>query len=38
VEAARPKLEEIRELGDVIRGEALAGVSEDDGQRLLQTQ
>ena len=37
VEAARPKLEEIRELGDVIRGEALAGVSEDDGQRLLQT-
>ena len=37
VEAARPKLEQIRELGDVIRGEALAGVSEDDGQRLLQT-
>jgi MarR family transcriptional regulator for hemolysin len=37
VEAARPKLEEIRELGDVIRGEALAGVSEGDGQRLLQT-
>jgi MarR family transcriptional regulator for hemolysin len=37
VEAARPKLKEIRELGDVIRGEALAGVSEDDGRRLLQT-
>jgi MarR family transcriptional regulator for hemolysin len=37
VEAARPKLEEIRVLGDVIRREALAGVSEDDGQRLLKT-
>jgi MarR family transcriptional regulator, transcriptional regulator for hemolysin len=37
VEAARPKLEQIRELGDVTHREALAGVSEDDGQRLLQT-
>ena len=37
VEAARPKLEQIRELGDVIHEEALAGVSEDDGQRLLKT-
>jgi MarR family transcriptional regulator for hemolysin len=32
VEAARPKLEEIRELSDVTRREALAGVPEDDGQ------
>jgi MarR family transcriptional regulator, transcriptional regulator for hemolysin len=37
VEAARPKLERIRELGNVTHREALAGVSEDDGQRLLQT-
>jgi MarR family transcriptional regulator for hemolysin len=37
VEAARPKLELIRELGDATHREALAGVSEDDGQRLLQT-
>jgi MarR family transcriptional regulator for hemolysin len=37
VEAARPKLEQIRELGDVTHKEALAGVSQDDGQRLLQT-
>ena len=37
VEAARPKLEQIRELGDVTHREALAGVSEDDGQRLLKT-
>jgi MarR family transcriptional regulator, transcriptional regulator for hemolysin len=37
VEAARPKLEQIRELGDVTHEEALAGVSEDDGQRLLKT-
>ncbi len=36
-EAARPKLQQIRELGDVIHKEALAGVSDDDGQRLLQT-
>jgi MarR family transcriptional regulator, transcriptional regulator for hemolysin len=37
VEAARPKLEQVCELGDVTRSEALAGVSEDDGQRLLKT-
>jgi MarR family transcriptional regulator, transcriptional regulator for hemolysin len=37
VEAARPKLEQIREVGDVTHREALAGVSEDDGQHLLQT-
>jgi MarR family transcriptional regulator, transcriptional regulator for hemolysin len=37
VEAARPKLEQIRKLGDVTHREALAGVSEDDGQRLLKT-
>jgi MarR family transcriptional regulator for hemolysin len=37
VEAARPKLEQIREFGDVTHEEALAGVSEDDGQRLLKT-
>jgi MarR family transcriptional regulator for hemolysin len=37
LEAARPKLKQIRELGDVIHSEALAGVSGDDGQRLLQT-
>ena len=37
VEAARPKLEEIRELGDVTHREALAGVSEDDRQHLLKT-
>jgi hypothetical protein len=37
LEAARPKLKQIRELGDVTRSEALAGVSGDDGQRLLQT-
>jgi MarR family transcriptional regulator, transcriptional regulator for hemolysin len=35
--AARPKLEQVRELGEVIRSEALAGVSEDDRQRLLKT-
>jgi len=34
VEAARPKLEQIRELGDVTHEEALAGVSEDDRQHL----
>ena len=34
---ARPKLEQVRELGEIIRGEALAGVSEDDRQRLLKT-
>jgi MarR family transcriptional regulator for hemolysin len=37
LEAARPKLEQLRELGDVVHSEALAGVSGDDGQRLLQT-
>ena len=37
VEAARPKLEQIRELGEVTHKEALAGVSQGDGQRLLQT-
>jgi MarR family transcriptional regulator, transcriptional regulator for hemolysin len=37
VEAARPKLQQIRELGDVTHREALAGVSEDDGQHLLKT-
>ena len=37
VEAARPKLEQIRELGDVTHREALAGVSEDDRQHLLKT-
>src|SRR5580700_2641308 len=37
VEAARPKLEQIRKLGDVTHREALAGVSEDDRQHLLKT-
>jgi DNA-binding MarR family transcriptional regulator len=37
VEAARPKLIQIHELGDVTHREALAGVSEDDGQCLLKT-
>ena len=37
VEATRPKLEQIRELGDVTHREALAGVSEDDRQHLLKT-
>src|SRR5580704_7538696 len=35
VEAARPKLEQIRELGDVTHREALAGVAEADRQHLL---
>jgi MarR family transcriptional regulator for hemolysin len=35
MEAARPKLEQIRELGDVTHREALAGVSEADRQHLL---
>jgi MarR family transcriptional regulator, transcriptional regulator for hemolysin len=35
--AARTKLEQVRELGEVIRSEALAGVSEIDRQRLLKT-
>jgi MarR family transcriptional regulator for hemolysin len=34
---ARPKLEQVRDLGEVIRSEALAGVSEDDRQHLLKT-
>src|SRR3984957_6001004 len=37
LEAARPKLKQIRELGDVLPSGGLAGVSGDDGQRLLQT-
>ena len=37
VEAAHPKLERVRELGDFTRGEALAGVSDADRQRLLKT-
>jgi hypothetical protein len=35
--AARPKLEQVREPGEIIRREALADVSEDDRQRLLKT-
>jgi DNA-binding MarR family transcriptional regulator len=35
--AARPKLTQVRKLGDVTRGEALAGVSEVDSARLLKT-
>jgi MarR family transcriptional regulator for hemolysin len=35
--AARPKLSQLRKLGDVTRGEALAGVSEADTERLLKT-
>jgi DNA-binding MarR family transcriptional regulator len=35
--AARPKLEQVRQLGDVTHREALAGVSEADRQRLLKT-
>ena len=37
VEAAHPKLGQVRELGDVTRSEALAGVSDADRQRLLKT-
>jgi MarR family transcriptional regulator for hemolysin len=37
VEAVHPKLEKVRELGDVTRSEALAGVSEADRQRRLKT-
>ena len=36
-EAAHPNLERVRELGDFTRGEALAGVSDADRQRLLKT-
>ena len=35
--AAGSRLEQAGEYGDVTRREALAGVSEDDGQRLLKT-
>jgi MarR family transcriptional regulator for hemolysin len=35
--AARPKLTQLRGLGDVTRGEALAGVAEADTERLLRT-
>jgi len=35
--AARPKLAQVRKLGDIARGEALAGVPEADRQHLLQT-
>ena len=35
--AARPKLTQVRKLGDVTRGEALVGVSEVDSARLLKT-
>jgi MarR family transcriptional regulator for hemolysin len=35
--AARPKLTQVHKLGDVTRGEALAGVSEVDSARLLKT-
>jgi DNA-binding MarR family transcriptional regulator len=34
---ARPKLTQLRRLGDITRGEALAGVSEADTERLLKT-
>ena len=37
VEAARPKLERVRELGEFTRSEALAGVPDADRQRLLKT-
>jgi DNA-binding MarR family transcriptional regulator len=35
--AARPKLTQVRKFGDITRGEALAGVSEADRERLLNT-
>jgi MarR family transcriptional regulator, transcriptional regulator for hemolysin len=35
--AAHPKLEQVRELGDVSRSEALAGISEADRRRLSKT-
>jgi MarR family transcriptional regulator for hemolysin len=35
--AARPKLTQLRELGDVTRSEALAGLSEADWERLSNT-
>lgn len=36
-EAARPKLEQVRELGEETRSEALAGVSEANRERLIET-
>jgi MarR family transcriptional regulator for hemolysin len=35
--AARPKLEQLRQLGDTTRAEALAGISEPDRECLLKT-
>jgi MarR family transcriptional regulator, transcriptional regulator for hemolysin len=35
--AAHPKLTQLRKLGEVTRGEALAGVSEADTERVLRT-
>jgi hypothetical protein len=35
--AARSRLEQVGEYGDVTRREALAGVSEEDRQHLLKT-
>jgi MarR family transcriptional regulator for hemolysin len=35
--AARPKLSQLRQLGEATRGEALAGVAEVDTERLLKT-
>jgi MarR family transcriptional regulator for hemolysin len=35
--AARPKLEQVRKLGDITRSEALAGISEADRTHLLKT-
>lgn len=34
--AARPKLTQVRRLGDITRGEALTGISEADRMRLLE--
>ena len=36
-EAARPKLTQLRQLGEITRGEALAGTTEPDRECLLQT-
>jgi DNA-binding MarR family transcriptional regulator len=36
-EAARPKLKQVRELGELTRRETLAGVSEADRDRLIKT-
>lgn len=35
--SARPKLEQVRKLGDLTRGEALAGVPETERQALVKT-